>query len=215
MSLSDFANVVLSTEGPALTQVGFGTPAVAAYHTKYTDLVREYTALSEMVTDGFASTDPAYKAVQRGFQQSPRPPKIKLLRLQTAPTQVLKITPIAHDTTVYSIKLVGPDGDTGTATFTSDASALVSEITSTVGSGLGKAINDLALTGVTAVDATTHITITMAAGSICYLSEWNPLNLKIQDIGTDGDLSDDLDAATLIDDDWYGLGLAYNTEAEI
>jgi hypothetical protein len=213
MSLTDFANVVLSTEGPALTQVGFGTPAVAAYHTEYADLVREYTALSEMVTDGFTSNDPAYKAVQRGFQQSPRPPKIKVLRLATSAVQVVKITPVvvAAAATTYSIKIIGPDGDTGTASFTSDTSPSVAEICATSGSGLGKAINDLAATGVAAVNNTTNITITMAAGAQVYVSDWDPRLLKIEDASTGSTtIDDDLDAVQLVDDDWYGLGLAFN-----
>src|SRR5882672_10904142 len=90
MSLNDFSTVTISAQGPALTQIGFGTLLCAAYHTKYPDFVRTYTDVTQLVTDGFLVTDPAYLMVTRAFQQKPRPVNVKLGRLATPYTQSVK-----------------------------------------------------------------------------------------------------------------------------
>src|SRR6188768_4311373 len=95
MSLKDFANVVLSTSGPALSQVGFGTIGFAAYHTHTANLSDTYTNLSDLISAGFLTYEPAYKGAQAVFSQEPRCNTVKILRLQTPWTLVCKLTPTA------------------------------------------------------------------------------------------------------------------------
>jgi hypothetical protein len=128
MSLNDFSHVVSTGDGPALTQVGFGTPACAVYHTKYADMSRTYTATTDVATDGFSTTSAAYRMVQRAFQQSPRPTEVKLLRLLNAPATSIRITPLALDAAEYEFTLMvegRPDLDIAV---TSDGSATVDEL---------------------------------------------------------------------------------------
>lgn len=209
MSLSDLSNVVITTEGPALTQVGFGTILLAALHTHNTDMVREYESTSAMVLDGFTTTEPAYLMAAKVAAQNPRVKSWKIGRLTTGATQITKITPIALNSTIYSIKIIR-GATSGTASFTSDATATIAEIVT----GLVAAINALALAGVTAVDVGgTHLTITMAVGVYIYVSEWKTDRLKVEDITADYSIATQLAALRLADPNWYGLALEINSEA--
>lgn len=212
MALSDLANIVLSTTGPALTQVGFGTLLCAGYHTHFAEHTRTYTDTAGMITDGFAATDPLYKMVAKAFAQNPRPVSVKVGRLEHPATQVLEITPLCPiaEVTVYKIRVT--KATSAVATFTSDSSPSVAEVTSS-STGLAKAINDLAISGVTAVDGTTKITITMAAGAQVYLSEWDYRLLQIQDVTPDytATIKADLDAIRAEDADWYGFAIDVNS----
>ena len=73
MSLNDVTRVTISRETAMPTQIGFGTPLVMAYHTKFPERVREYESVDDMLDDGFTVNDPAVLAVQAIFSQSPRP----------------------------------------------------------------------------------------------------------------------------------------------
>lgn len=216
MSLRDFANVVLSTSGPALTQVGFGTIAVAAYHTKNTDWSRTYSNLSDMVTDGFLTYEPAYKSAQSAFSQSPRPNSVKILRLPTAWTFVCKFTPYTpvSNSTVYAFTITYK-GVVYPISFTSDGTATQAEIVT----GLAAAVTALGVpftTDFTTTGAsTTDCVITAnSSGKICYLSDWTD-NLKFENTTPDPGIAADLANIRNHDADWYGLTLDNESKAII
>jgi hypothetical protein len=215
MALTDFANVVISTEGPALTQVGFGTLLIAGYHTKYAALVREYTDLAGLVSDGFTVNDPIYKAAQRAFGQAPRPNTVKVGKLANAPVQVVKfgLNGAAQASTLYGFTMTR-NGVVADITFTSDASPLASEIVA----GLAAAVEASALgAAVAAVTADTNTTCQITegtAGTQVYFSNWTD-NLTFSDLTPDPGIAADLAAIRLYDADWYGLALAHNFKASI
>jgi len=216
MALEDLAQVVISTEGPALTQVGFGTLACAAYHTKNTDFSRTYTALSQVTGDGFATYDAAYRMVQRAFQQNPRPTSVKVIRLQTPCTQHVKFTPVsATNNTIYGYT-VNYKGVSYDVTYTSDGTATVAEIVT----GLATAFEalDAAISGhatAAASDTNTRSSITAdTAGDIFYFSNWTK-NLKFEDVTADPGIAADLDAIRAVDNDWYGLAIDQNANLVI
>jgi hypothetical protein len=71
--LDDIINLSITIQSSTITQAGFGTPLVLDFNTRYSDVrVRSYSSLASMVTDGFATTDPAYVAVSQMFSQNPR-----------------------------------------------------------------------------------------------------------------------------------------------
>lgn len=128
MSLDDFSHVVSTGDGPALTQVGFGTLGVACYHTKSSDLSITCTATTDVTDLGFKTSSAAYRMVQRAFQQSPRPTSVKLLRLEHAPTTTIRLTPIAAHSVEYEFTLMVEGRPDLEISVTSDGSATVDEI---------------------------------------------------------------------------------------
>lgn len=85
--LDGLITVTIITANAAPQLPNFGTPALVAYHTKNTDFIRTYTNLAGMVTDGFATTDPAYLWAQTIFSQTPSVPSLKIVRGTTAAAQ--------------------------------------------------------------------------------------------------------------------------------
>lgn len=215
MSLSDFANVVISTSGPALSQVGFGTLLCAGYHTHWgaNERTRTYTDLTGMVTDGFAVSDPLYKMVQRAFQQSPRPTSVKVGKCKLPATQTVKfgLVGAAENSTIYGFTMTRGAVSVD-ITYTSDSSALASEIVA----GLAAAVEASTLAAavaVTSADANTTCQIVEGTpGTITYYSNWTP-NLTFSDVTTDPGIAADLAAIRAYDTDWYGLAVDHNCKA--
>lgn len=210
MALDDIIQVSITSATVTPTRPGFGTPLVAAGQVPvtFTDRVREYGSLSEMIDDGFTTTYPAYKAVAAGFRQSPRPPKIKVGRRANKTVQVLELTCLsAVENDIYSGKVNGL-----AFTYTVPASAT----TTTVATALELIIE--ALTGVDSVSAAAKITVTptagSAAGTLLDVSELTK-NIKFFDASTDPGLEADLNAINAEDSDWFGLALDSQSKAEI
>lgn len=212
MTLADFSTITVSTNAPALTQVGFGTLGILSYHTKYTEHSKVYTDLDQVTADGFESNGSAYKAIQKAFSQSPRVERVKLLRAEHAATVTYRLTPSAHDATIYAIDLELEGHDGVTISYTSGSSATVDQICD----GLQAAIELVngtgeALDGVTVTPSggtATYIDVIAPVGKALWAANWNGSRIAFKDITTDPGYADDLAAVSLEDDDWYGLGLA-------
>lgn len=206
MSLNDLVTSEVSSDGAALKQVGFGVILIAAYHTKNADMAREYAELSEMVTDGFSSDDPAYRMASRVFMQDPRPPKIVLGRRTTAHTQVFHWTPSVLDIGyVHGLTIECEDTGEQTATVTNVTTTIdtVKEIVEAMKTAL-EALDDFD-TLITVTEDDTKIIITVAAGKTLYVSDWTE---KLEDVtSSDYDIDEDLDAILLENDSWYGVAL--------
>lgn len=208
MALEDIVSVVITAQTATPTRPGFGTPLIAAYHTRWTsDLVREYSKPAEMTDDGFLTTDPAYLCAQKIFSQSPRPRKIKIGRRTRAYTQTIRLTPtITTEGYVYSITVGGLE-----ATYTVLAAATVAIICT----GLTTAINALANTALhTATDDTTHVTFTTPAGTLVNLEDWTS-GLTLEDLTLDPGIALDIADIVAEDDDWYGFLMDSNSQAEV
>lgn len=136
MSLSDIATISITRVSSAVTQQGFSTPCILAYHTRWTDeRVRSYTSLDELTDDGFTSDDAVYKIASALWSQPNPPDTIKVGRRANAFTQAVRLTPTAANSTEYAVELDGLE-----AAYTSDASGTVAEVCT----GLVAAINALA-----------------------------------------------------------------------
>lgn len=205
MALEDLVTVNITAETRTPTQEGFGTLLIAGYHTKYVDRVRSYTGLSGLVADGFATTDPIYKAAAAAFSQNPRPPRIKVGRRTLAPSQSVRITPtIATEGFVYRITV------SGTAlTYT----VLAAATTTTVATAIAALINALSTAVASSVAA--DITVTpQVANTLVSFEAWSK-ELLVQDLTADPGIATDLAAIALADSDWYGLALDSNSKAEV
>lgn len=73
MSLEDIASVTISSTSAQPTRAGFGTPLLAAYHTKNVDRVRSYTSLTALVADGLARSFRGVPRRARDLRAEPTP----------------------------------------------------------------------------------------------------------------------------------------------
>lgn len=122
--VDDIARVTISRQNTTPSRAGFGTPCVVAYHALNSDRVRTYSSLAAMSADGFRSHDPAYKAVAAMLAQTPRPRRVKVGRRASAPTQVVRLTPLAPSASeVYSLEVDGL-----AVTYTADGTPTVAEV---------------------------------------------------------------------------------------
>jgi hypothetical protein len=196
MSLVDtIVNVQISATSASPTVQNFGTPAILAYHTHNTDKIRTYFDLDGMVSDGFSTTEPAYLAAQAIVSQNPRPPSFKVIRSSTSVQQTMTFT--------------CTDTNTGDSVGLSllDSAGVVHDLHVTASGTPGTdaaAIAALTVAGMTlsATGAVVTLTVT-TSGHVWYPS--NILGGTFLDTSLTAAPATDLDAAVLVDNDWYGL----------
>ncbi len=215
MALSDFSNVVVSGDGAALTQVGFGTLLLACYHT-ISPGTRTIvaTSLTDLTDAGFSTFSRAYKMAQVAFAQSPRVQRVKIGRLANAPTLTYRLTPVQFNSTAYQITVEVAGQVPTTISYTSDANATVDEICDGIQAAFGTAGAPVAAITVTPSGGTaTHLDISAAQGVFFSLSDWDHTRLLVEDRTPDPGIAADLDAIRTADNDWYGLAVADNSPA--
>lgn len=83
--LNDIVTVVISRETTSVTQAGFGTPAIlATFATSKTTPVfprtRYYSSLTEMVAEGWLTTDDAYMMAEKLLAQNPKVSRFMVAR---------------------------------------------------------------------------------------------------------------------------------------
>jgi hypothetical protein len=135
MALRDIVDADITRVSSAVTQQGFSTPLILAYQTRrVSDRVHSYASLDEMAVEGYTPDDAAYK-LARSLWAQPSPPRtVKIGRRANAFTPSIQLTPTAVNSVAYTVEIDGQS-----ATYTSDSTALVSEIVA----GLVAAINAL------------------------------------------------------------------------
>ena len=212
MPIEDIVHVTIRRESQTVSKASFATILIAGYHTHWgaTEYVREYsssTALSTLVTEGFATTDPIYLAAQALCSQNPRPNKFKVAKLSTTWTHKVRITPTAANSTVYSGTVNGLAW-----TFTSDGSATLAEVCT----GIAAAIDALAGVGATGVSGTyVDVTADSAAKLFNVAPGTSAGAYTFEDITAATNLAAELGAIRLLDDSWYGLVLDCQSSARI
>lgn len=135
MALRDIVDADITRVSSAVTQQGFSTPLILAYQTRrVSDRVHSYASLDEMAVEGYTPDDAAYKLAQSLWAQPSPPRTVKIGRRANAFTPSIQLTPTAVNSVAYTVEIDGQS-----ATYTSDSTALVSEIVT----GLVAAINAL------------------------------------------------------------------------
>lgn len=213
-SLSDINKVNVSTLTAGVKQAGFGLALIADYHTRWSDRIRTYADQASMIADGFLVSDAAYKSAGAALAQNPQPALVAIGRRTRAPDLTVDVIPLALNSTIYLIDVIGPTGVAGQASFTSDGTATVAEICT----GLKAAIDALAITGLAAVtDATTKITIKASvAGSWFGVNSPDLSHATCQQVHADPGIAADLAELALVSGvDWYGVSLTTAGKAEI
>lgn len=217
MATGDYVSVTITATTAFPSQVGFGTPAVAGYHTAYPDLIRSYTDLSQLPLDGINSTGvgaATYWAVAAVLSQNPKPSKVKVIRRTNAWTQVIKLFPQSAVTGVIYTVTAGPIGGAALKmTYTVPGASTIA----TVCAGIKAAFDALGLAVTTAVaDGNTSVqcTANVAGQAFVYAARNKDLEL-LNTTALPANLTADIDNAKTLDDDWYALLLDSNSKAEL
>lgn len=204
MSIDQIVNVTVTRETRAPSQRGFGTPLIVAYHTAWTDRVREYADEDELLDDGFTTSSYVYKMAQAIKAQDPSPTTFKVGRRSAVFTQIVHLLPrVLTVGFVYSIAVNGI-----AYTYTVEAD----DETDDVVDGLVAAMT--AVPGVTVTDGTTHAICTSVAGAINTYEAGPGLDM-LDATASPAGLADDLAAVEDEDADWYGALLDSNSAAQI
>lgn len=133
--IDDLVSVTITSQTRTVSRAGFGTPLIAAYHSRFVGRVETYSSLRAMVTAGFKTRDPAYKIASAVFAQDPTVSSVKIGRRALPTTQVVDLTP----TTPSNLEVFTVEVDGLTATFTASVAVLAEACT-----GIAAAINALA-----------------------------------------------------------------------
>lgn len=210
MALEDIINVNVTKTTRTVSQAGFGTPLVYAYHNKFVARVRKYkksTWSSAMVADGFTANDAAYLGMKSVFAQSPSPKEAKLGRKSTAPTKICRLTPVVGGTTfVHEVTIEDNDGTEYSITYTEDGTPTVAEICT----GIAAAINATAV-GVTASGSSgTFVALTADVAGADFSVYSMSSTLKLTEVTTTTGDSADLDACFAYDRDFYAVYPAFS-----
>jgi Protein of unknown function (DUF3383) len=210
-SLSDIFSVNITTSGVAVQRPGFGVPLIADFHTRFSERVRWYNSLAGMLSDGFTVNDGAYRAAAAVSNQRPSVTRWAIGRRALAPDLQIDFTPIVQNLTTYKVDLLGPAGLSGTASYTSDGTATVAEITA----GLVAAINTLAL-GIVATDLSTAVRLKAASPGLHFCAAaQNDSLLNAAQTHADPGIATDLAAILTETQDFYGVSLSTGGSAEI
>lgn len=106
--LSRFVTGSITRRTRTATRPNFAMPCIVAHHTRFAERTRQYSDVSEMIADGFQTTDAAYRAALRLSSQSPRVPSWKIGRRASAPTQSMRLTPpTPAAASVHSVSVEG------------------------------------------------------------------------------------------------------------
>lgn len=212
MPLSDIVSVSITRDSFAPTRVGFGRLLVLGATDRFanSDLIRVYTDLDGMLSDGFLTSDNEYKAAAKYFGQSNRPVDIAIGLRGTDIAQVQTVTIVTVTNNAnYILSVNGESFD-----YLSDGSALNTEIRD----GLIALINASAQPVTAASTGATTFTITAdSAGQGFTFAE---SDAKLSSVATTANVGVQEHLAAIVNsaaigNDWFGLMLTSHTEGDI
>lgn len=211
MAITDHVNIVITSTTVTPSRTSFGVPLVAAYlgaSPPWVDRVRSYTTLSAAVSDGIVAsgaTEAAYLGLAAEFAQNPRPRRVKLGRLATAPTVSYTVKCLSATTgDVYRLNVEGTD-----ISYTVPGAST----TTTVATALELLIE--AVVGVDSTAATDTITVTPTVSGKRLRFKALSSNITFTETTADPSTATDLAAIKAADNDWYALALVGGGKAEI
>lgn len=203
MPISEVIHVSLSSLDAAPAQASFDKILFAAYHTVGPELIRDYTDKTSLATD-FAAVPSVLAAADAFFAQNPHPVTFSVGRLTTARAKVFTIDVTAANSTQYIVRINGTN-----ASYTSDGTATVKEIVE----GLKAAIDALAVSGLTASEDDTTLTLTSSAGVWFSVGIDRPDLMQVTETTAASGLSTELTAILNQRDDCYGVACEHQSEA--
>ncbi len=201
MALSEIVTTAIQAGTVNPARAGFGTPFFMGFHTAWVGSeVRRYTGSAAVLVD-FDSHELPYLWAVAMFSQSPRPTAIKIGRLPTPTgvfhTQVLDFTDHVSGTAIAG-SVVLPAGtvtpiaiawNTNIATTLADLKTALDALT---GIGTCSIASPLITVPATVAGEMVHFSISSAGG-------------HVRDTTADWSIDDALDAALVIDPEFYGV----------
>jgi len=216
VSINDIISSTTTVSSASVQQEGFGTPLILAQEVPagFTNRVREYESLAEMVSDSFPTTKSTYLAAAKLFGQTPAPSSVKIGRRALLSTKTIKLKCLsATEGDKYAITFVLAGVE-----FAITYTVLAAATTTTVATAITSLIT--AITGIDATSSTDTITVvaTAGAGTLFSAKDWwdtNRQTFYLTDTTADPGIATDLAAVLLEDSDWYGLTIDSESKAEI
>ncbi len=207
--LDQFVDVQITVETATLTRQGFSTVLLAAHHEEYPERVRSYSSMDDIEAD-FAVNTVIWRAAAKFFGQEISPDVLKIGRRANKFSQALEAIPtLTTEGLVVGCTVVSPDGTETVVAHTNGPAETVATIVTAL-QVLFNAIADL-----TATDNVTDVGL--AADNTGELFDFKTFRggLTFNDLTADPGIAADLTAIEAEDDDWYGLVLDSNSNAEI
>lgn len=136
MTLQTIVDVQITKATAKLTRVGFGTPLLLMTHEVAIPDAKIYADPSEMLLDGFTTTDNAYLAALALTGQALNVEQFVIGKRNNQPLRSMKLTPVASPlpTQLYRLTINGTRFD-----FTTDVTPTVTEITAGLVAALAQA----------------------------------------------------------------------------
>ncbi len=209
--IQNYVSVTITTNSASVTRTGFGIPMLLGYFPTSISASRVLTyngntGLSDMVTAGFAITDPLYLMATALLSQSPRVSTFKVGRLQVhqqkhevnissiAVGEIVELTVIDESGTSYSY------AQTATST---DVTSAATNLAASMTAGIS--------TLSTTVVGSTLTSFAKTSGDVYYY--FDNLNCSLEDVTLDPGYASDFALIKEADDTWYGSGIDVNSYA--
>lgn len=203
MSLAELINVQISIASAGIVAAGFGVPLIAGVHTRFNDSARyrDYAKVSDMIVDGFLTSDPEYILASALMSQKLKVERFVIGRRLTPVAQVWTVT-IATVTNSYTYSL---DLNGRTVTYVSDGSATALEIRDNLITNIAALSPAEPVTAVLATGTTFTITSTDAGVPLTVVPLDSHLTAAITtpNVG----IEDDLTAIAAAGATWYSTHL--------
>ena len=127
MSLDSIVRINISSQSLHMAQAGFGVPLIIGEHDIFTQRVQTYRELSDLLVEGFKTTDRIYEIASALLSQSPAVEKFKIGRRAPGEDIIAAFDAIyAEDSDFYGL-LVACDN---TENYAKDITALSAQVAS-------------------------------------------------------------------------------------
>jgi hypothetical protein len=208
-AVSEVIETQIDVRDAAVSQQGFGTPLIAAAHSFWTERVRTFSELVELVTPplNVPTTHPIYVNARALKSQKPAPAQFKVGKRDSLATQIIKLTPtVAAAGSAYAFTLDG---------IAIAASVAAAGTVAQACTAIAAAITTAAPAGLTAVASATQVTVTAGTPGARHSYAQTSGNLGYSETTLDPGIATDLNLIWAADADWYGLIIDSIAPAEI
>ena len=214
MSLTNYVDITIKQDSVGLARKGFGVPAIVSHTADWVERARYYNRASEVLADsaGFSTTSPEYLSAVAFGKQVPKVKQFMIVRAGVDVTAIYRLTPIAAVANqAYTVGCTGDGVVAEEVTHTSVGSPTVA----TICTGLFGQINTVTGKNFTAVDNTTHVTVTADSANDWFALEIDPNLIKVEQLHADPGMVAALNAIALEDSGWYMPTTHFNSNAYV
>ena len=208
-NLESIVSVTITSNSRGISRKSFGIPLVVGKHDNWGQRFKVYTlgtALADLVSDGFTTFDPIYKAVQSIASNTPKPQNVAVGRLVTSFDQLFELVVQTSVTVgdVYAFTLIAPDGAETSISYT----AQVADTSILVAVAIAALID--AVTDITAAVPATPTVAAVADNpdEMWRVSGINDQQFAFEDTTVDTNLAAEVGEINTLYPAWYGLILA-------